>query len=81
MTLFDHVRDWYPVLSDAIDASPEEAIAHSEAWDLEPLSTWVDQRVVLLGDAAHAATPFAAMGACMAIDDAVELARRARGPR
>lgn len=74
-TLLRHVRGWYPVLNAAIAATPEGAIAHSEAWDLEPLPTWVDGRVALLGDAAHASTPFAAMGACTAIEDAVELGR------
>ena len=39
-------------------------------------------RIALLGDAAHAMTPFAAQGAAMAIEDAIQLAacfRRCRG--
>ncbi len=79
--LLEHVRDWYPVLGDAIRATPADAITHTEAWDLDPLATWVDGRVVLLGDAAHATTPFAAMGACTTIADATELGRLiAAGP-
>ncbi|MBV9310632.1 MAG: FAD-dependent monooxygenase [Solirubrobacterales bacterium] len=73
--LLEHVRDWWPVLYDAIAATPADAIAHSECWDLDPLPAWSDGRLVLLGDAAHATTPFAAMGACTAIADAHELSR------
>lgn len=35
---------------------------------------WVAERVALIGDAAHAMTPYAAQGAAMAIEDAVTLA-------
>jgi FAD-dependent urate hydroxylase len=68
--IFQHVEGWYELIHDAVDATDESHIVRTEAWDLDPLSTWVKGRVVLLGDAAHATTPFAAMGACMAIDDA-----------
>jgi 2-polyprenyl-6-methoxyphenol hydroxylase-like FAD-dependent oxidoreductase len=67
---------WYELLRAAVEASDEGQFARSEAWDLPPLNTWVSGRVVLLGDAAHATTPFAAMGANMAIADACALAVR-----
>ncbi|PXA99317.1 salicylate 1-monooxygenase [Nostoc sp. 3335mG] len=41
-----------------------------------PLADWiVDERVALMGDAAHAMTPFLGHGAACAIEDAVVLAR------
>ena len=41
----------------------------------EPLPHWSDGRVVLLGDACHAMTPYMAQGAATAIEDAAVLAR------
>lgn len=41
----------------------------------EPLSQWTHGSVTLLGDAAHPTLPFLAQGACMAIEDAIVLAR------
>lgn len=70
-----HIDGWYELLRDAVEQTPEEGIVRTEAWDLSPMDTWIDGRVVLLGDAAHATTPFAAMGACMAIEDASALGR------
>jgi 2-polyprenyl-6-methoxyphenol hydroxylase-like FAD-dependent oxidoreductase len=41
----------------------------------EPLDTWIDGRVVLIGDAAHAMYPRGGNGACQAIVDGGALAR------
>jgi salicylate hydroxylase len=49
-------------------------------WTIWPLHTvdakaaWTNGRIALIGDAAHAMTPFAAQGAAMAIEDAGTLA-------
>ena len=43
--------------------------------DREPAERWVDGRVALLGDAAHPMMQYMAQGACMAMEDAVCLAR------
>lgn len=39
--------------------------------DRDPVETWVDGRVALLGDAAHPMLQYFAQGACMAMEDAV----------
>jgi 2-polyprenyl-6-methoxyphenol hydroxylase-like FAD-dependent oxidoreductase len=70
-----HIDGWYELLAAAVEQTPESGIVRTEAWDMAPMERWVDGRVVLLGDAAHATTPFAAMGACMAIEDGDALGR------
>lgn len=47
----------------------------------EPMQSWSKGRVTILGDAAHPMVPFMAQGACMAIEDAVVLARSLDGAR
>jgi salicylate hydroxylase len=44
--------------------------------DREPVRHWARGRVALLGDAAHPMLQYLAQGACMAIEDAVELAEQ-----
>ncbi|MBL8669995.1 MAG: 3-hydroxybenzoate 6-monooxygenase [Alphaproteobacteria bacterium] len=39
--------------------------------DRDPVETWTDGRVTLLGDAAHPMLQYMAQGACMALEDAV----------
>jgi salicylate hydroxylase len=41
--------------------------------DRDPIHTWIDGRVALLGDAAHPMLQYAAQGACQALEDAVVL--------
>lgn len=60
-----------------------QVLAISSPWqkwaadDLDPLDSWGRNRVALIGDAAHAALPYLAQGAAMALEDAVVLARSA----
>jgi salicylate hydroxylase/6-hydroxynicotinate 3-monooxygenase len=54
-------------------AAPE--VHKSPIYDAAPLPTWSKGRVVLLGDACHAMTPYMASGAAMALEDAAVLAR------
>jgi salicylate hydroxylase len=45
--------------------------------DREPISRWSDGCVTMIGDAAHPMLQYLAQGACMAIEDAVVLAKHA----
>lgn len=56
-----------------LDAQDEIGILHHDIYDIAPLKSFVSGRMVLLGDAAHAATPNMGQGACQAIEDAVTL--------
>jgi 3-hydroxybenzoate 6-monooxygenase len=64
-----------------INERARKLIRHGKDWklwvlcDREPVSNWVDGRVALLGDAAHPMLQYMAQGACMAMEDAVCLAR------
>jgi 3-hydroxybenzoate 6-monooxygenase len=44
-------------------------------YDRAPVATWVRNRIVLLGDAAHPMLQYIAQGACQAIEDAESLAQ------
>ncbi len=58
----------------------KELIGLAGPWTVWPIHTvdqrpaWTSRNTVLIGDAAHAMTPFAAQGAAMAIEDAATLA-------
>jgi len=48
--------------------------------DRDPVMTWTDGRVALLGDAAHPMLQYFAQGACMAIEDAMQLSEALADP-
>ncbi|WP_447006278.1 FAD-dependent monooxygenase [Saccharothrix isguenensis] len=69
------VADWHHPIPALLDATPPETVLRHDVHELAtPLPTFVRGRVALLGDAAHAMTPYLGQGACMAIEDAVVLA-------
>ncbi|WP_370207469.1 FAD-dependent monooxygenase, partial [Pararhodobacter marinus] len=65
--------DFHPEARKILDACDE--VTASALFVREPMERWAKGRVTLLGDAAHPMVPFMAQGACMAIEDAVVLAR------
>jgi 2-polyprenyl-6-methoxyphenol hydroxylase-like FAD-dependent oxidoreductase len=71
--LLKYFSNWHHPIPDLLNATDESVILHNDIYDLEPLTNWIEGRVVLLGDAAHAMTPNLGQGACQALEDAVVL--------
>ena len=64
---------WYDRPRQVIEATPETFV--TALHDRDPLSQWVDGRIALMGDAAHAMLPYHAQGAVQSLEDAWVLAR------
>jgi FAD-dependent urate hydroxylase len=65
---------WCQPVLDLIEAVDPSRAASLEHRDLEPIDQFAYERVALLGDAAHATSPFLGQGAAMAAEDAIVLA-------
>jgi 2-polyprenyl-6-methoxyphenol hydroxylase-like FAD-dependent oxidoreductase len=68
-------KDWYPPVVELIKATLPQLILATSAFDREPTRTWGHKPVTLLGDAIHPTTPNLGQGGCLAIEDAMVLAR------
>lgn len=79
-SLLDFLRHtfsgWHAPVGDVLDAIDPAAVHAAPILDLAPLPTWHTSHAVLLGDAAHAITPNVGQGACLALEDALVLAKR-----
>ncbi|MFJ1754780.1 FAD-dependent monooxygenase [Kitasatospora sp. NPDC088134] len=58
--------------------APDRVLRHDVLESAAPLPAFHRGRVALLGDAAHAMSPFQGQGACQAVEDALVLAAAAR---
>jgi 2-polyprenyl-6-methoxyphenol hydroxylase-like FAD-dependent oxidoreductase len=66
---------WHEPIADFIEATDENEILKNGARDCAPLQRWGNGMVTLLGDAAHPCTPNLGQGGCMALEDALVLAK------
>ncbi len=69
--LFSRFADPAATLLDALDTTAD---IHVSTIEEVALDSWVRERVVLIGDGAHATSPNMAQGAAMALEDALVLA-------
>jgi 2-polyprenyl-6-methoxyphenol hydroxylase-like FAD-dependent oxidoreductase len=77
---------WAAYLTGLLGAEPRprsivdaaDRVLVTNAYDLANLPVWHRNRTVIIGDAAHAASPATGQGASMALEDAVALARSIR---
>lgn len=72
LQLFD---GWYPPVLELIEATPFSTILKTGAFDRESNKSWGTGRMTLLGDAIHPTTPNLGQGGCLAMEDAMVLAR------
>lgn len=61
-------------VANLIRETPDDQLLHHDILDIKPLKSFSFDRIVLLGDAAHATTPNMGQGAGQAIEDAIVLA-------
>lgn len=68
-------KDYPKEIAEIILSTDEKNILHHDLYDLKPLNKFQFDRVLLLGDAAHATTPNMGQGAGQAIEDALVLSQ------
>jgi 2-polyprenyl-6-methoxyphenol hydroxylase-like FAD-dependent oxidoreductase len=73
--LVDNFRDYPPVIQKIIQHTANENLSCSKVYNLESLAQYVYDHILLLGDAAHPTPPNLGQGACLALEDAVFLAK------
>ncbi|NJM24874.1 MAG: NAD(P)-binding protein [Bacteroidia bacterium] len=72
--LLRHFGDFHFPVPELLLRTREDQLIWNDILDIAPLRKFAFNRVLLMGDAAHATTPNLGQGACMAIEDAVMLA-------
>ncbi|MEU0743843.1 NAD(P)H-dependent oxidoreductase [Streptomyces sp. NPDC006134] len=80
LALLDALEGWYGPVVDLVRAAAPADIVVTDVHDRDPAPRWVDDRVALLGDAAHPMVPALGQGASLALEDAAVLADALASP-
>lgn len=68
-------KDFSPVVTKLIASTESTNIHEATLQDLKKLPSWYEDKVCLIGDAAHATTPNMGQGACQGIEDAYYISK------
>ena len=71
--LLKHFGHFHHPIPQLIQATTNDQLLWNDIFDIKPISQYAFDRILLIGDAAHATTPNMGQGACQAIEDAVIL--------
>jgi zeaxanthin epoxidase len=72
--LLDRFGSWCPAVVERLEVTKPEDVERRDVYDVIPDFRWVDGRVALLGDSAHAVQPNLGQGGGQAIESAYALA-------
>jgi len=72
--LQNRFNDFHSPIPEVLAASTDADLIWGDIIDIKPISQYAFDRILLIGDAAHATTPNLGQGGAMAIEDAVILA-------
>jgi 2-polyprenyl-6-methoxyphenol hydroxylase-like FAD-dependent oxidoreductase len=73
--LIHRFQHWPKPVIDVLQHAQDEPINTIYVHDVNPITSWHNDNVLLIGDAAHAALPTSGQGACQALEDAWTLAQ------
>jgi 2-polyprenyl-6-methoxyphenol hydroxylase-like FAD-dependent oxidoreductase len=71
-------QGWQQPVTTILETAPE--LLRGPVYDVPTLPAWSKNRVLLIGDAAHATSPHAGQGASLALEDAMVLGKLLRNP-
>jgi len=72
--LMDRFKDWCPAVMERLECTRPEDVERRDVNDLLPDPRWIDGRMALLGDSAHAVQPNLGQGGGQAIESSYVLA-------
>jgi len=71
--LQDYFRDFHFPIPQLLAHTRDDQLIWGDIIDIKPIGRFAFDRILLIGDAAHATTPNLGQGACMAVEDAATL--------